>query len=129
MAKQVATTAKAAPATPRGAVTAARWAACGKGKTGFAVTLPAHVKALSPATTVITCNVAQNPKRNAVNPFIYPFASAAGVTGIAPGNTCTLAAYIAAITKANQGGATQAAEHVAWDVNHDYITLSQAPQA
>ena len=109
-----------APATPaRGSVTAARWGACGKGKAGFTLTMPAMVKAM-PLTTVITCCVAQNPKRGNSGPaFAAYFAG-----GPTVGATTTLGAYITALTKAGHGGANAAAGHVAWDLNHGYITVT-----
>ena len=107
----------AAPvAKGKGAVTAARWGACLKGKAGAVTMLPAHVKAL-PLETVITCNVAQNPKRGMSEKAFaaYGFAGQGAVT--------TLGAYYTALAKGNMGGATQAAAHVAWDVNHGFIAL------
>ena len=83
---------------------------------GAVTMLPAHVKAL-PLETVITCNVAQNPKRGMSEKAFaaYGFAGQGAVT--------TLGAYCTALAKGNMGGATQAAAHVAWDVNHGFIAL------
>lgn len=102
----------------RGAATQARWAACGKGVAGFAVTMPAAIKAL-PATTLLTCNVAQNPKV-ARSTSAAAFACY-GFTAV--GQQTTLGQFAAALTKAGLGGATQAAGHVAWDFNHGFIKI------
>lgn len=115
---------KAAPAAPaRGAVTLVRWAACQKGKPGAVTLTGAAVKAM-PLATVITNTQAQNPTRNRVSPWpAYGFNNVVGAT-------TTLGQYIAAITKANMGGATQACAHVAWHANHGYVTLAApAPAA
>ena len=112
-----ASTAPASTAPARGAVTLARWGACGKGKPGHVTLLGAHVRAM-PLTTVITNTQAQNPTRNRVSPWpAYGFNNVVGAT-------TTLGAYITAIGKANMGGATQACAHVAWHANHGYITLT-----
>ena len=98
----------AAPATGKGAATAARW----YGGFAAAVTVtPAIAKALPPST-VITCNVAANPKRNAHNVFVYPFSG-----GIKPGATCTWGQFVAALAQARGGGLAQAAAHLAWDAS------------
>lgn len=129
MAKQTkaAVAVAATPAQPaRGGVMAARWGACLKGNTAAATTMPAAIKAL-PATTVITCLVANNPKRGASAPAFGKYAfgqgAAASTTGgpATVGATTTLAAFAAA-----HGSLSVAAGHVAWDLNHGYIAVAMA---
>jgi hypothetical protein len=124
-AAQAAPQAPAPAAAPKGAATAARW----YGGFSKAVTVtPAIAKALPPAT-VITCNVAANPKRNAHNVFVYPFTG-----GIKPGATCTWAQFVEALAKTGGGGLNQAAAHLAWDASpkrlkgQGWVTV-QLPQA
>lgn len=126
MAKQATATATAPalPAAPRGTATRARWGACLAKVQGASVLMGPQVKAM-PLTTVITCNVAQNPKRGQSLPAFAAY----GFGGRNPqaatvGATTTLGAYYTALHKAMAQGATQAAAHVAWDVNHGYIALS-----
>ena len=117
--------APAVATTGKGAATAARW----YGGFAQAVTVtPASAKALPP-NTVITCNVAANPKRNAHNVFVYPF-----VGGIKPGATCTWGQFVAALAQTRGGGINQAAAHLAWDASpkrlkgQGWVSV-QAPQA
>ena len=98
----------AAPATGKGAATAARW----YGAYTAANPLTAAQALALPATTVITCNVAANPKRNAHNVFVYPFNN-----GIKPGATTTWGAFVAALAASRGGGIKQAAQHLAWDAS------------
>ena len=130
--KQPAAPATVAPAvTPpaRGLVTASRWAVGIKASglpAGTGVTLAQHIKAL-PHNAVITCQRNSNPKlRGSTTPAnLYKFGGVVGQWGV--GLTTTLGQYIANLTNphngATYGGQSMAFKHVAWDVNHGYITI------
>lgn len=131
MAKQVTTTpaAQGAPVAPaKGQAMVARWGACLQGK--GAPVMPAAIKQLPP-TTVITCLAANNPKRGASAPafaaygFGGPAKQAASTGGPATqGATTTLGAFISALHKAMGQTASNAAAHVAWDLNHGFISIA-----